>query len=350
MPGPELPVTDDADVAARALLRGGLVLLPTETVYGLAGRADDPEAVARIYVAKGRPLGHPVIVHVADAEVALDTTSPGAWIRDAPPYAQALADALWPGPMTLVLPRSRRANDDITGGQDTVAIRVPGHALARAVLASMDSQEPDAAPHGVAAPSANRFGRVSPTTAAHAIDELSGVLDPARDLALDGGPCDVGVESTIIDCTGELPVILRPGGITEADIIRATGLIPAIGNAARVRVPGSLPSHYAPQAKVVLAPDSEASQAYAEAAVEGGLALDRIGLIAPATMPDLAGIVRLAAPPSAAAYAQQVYAALRHADAAGLALVIAIPPADGDDGPSAAVIDRLTRASAPRPR
>ncbi|MFM9134680.1 MAG: L-threonylcarbamoyladenylate synthase [bacterium] len=211
-------LVEDPAAVARALLAGRLAILPTETVYGLAARADDPVAIARLYAAKGRPVDHPVIVHAHDAAV-LDPAA--GWVRDAPAYARDLAAAYWPGPMTLVLARGPRAGDDVTGGQDTVAVRVPAHPGARAALAGMDGQDPARAPHGVAAPSANRFGRVSPTTVRHALDELDGVLD-ADDVALDGGECCVGLESALVDCKGGPPRILRPGALTAADGVGPT--------------------------------------------------------------------------------------------------------------------------------
>ena len=343
MPGQHIPVASGPAAAGDALLAGGLVVLPTETVYGLAGNAANPAAVARIYEVKGRPTDHPVIVHVADAASALRID--GGWAREVPDYARALADSLWPGPMTLVLPRSARATDQVTGGQDTVALRVPGHPVARAVIAAMDAAAPGGAPHGVAAPSANRFGGVSPTTLGHALADIGDALDPARDLALDGGPCDVGVESTIIDCTGSTPRILRFGGISAADVERVTGIVPELGGS--IRVPGALASHYAPRAVVVIAPDADAAAAYADAAVETGLAPERIALLAPADIPDIDGTSRLAAPRSAEEYAHVLYAAFRGADDRDVEFIIAVPPVK--DGMGAAVIDRLRRASAPRP-
>lgn len=340
--------TTDPRSAAEVLLAGGLVLLPTETVYGLAARADDPAAVARVYAVKGRPERHPVIVHLADPAEAIDPGAPGAWIAQVPTFAEKLAAAHWPGPLTLVLPRSRRATDDITGGQDTVAVRVPAHPLAREVLQAMDELDPDGAPHAVVAPSANRFGRVSPTTVQHALDELADILDADRDLALDGGPCTVGLESTIVDCTAEAPRILRPGGITAGDVVRAAGPLAAESGTAAPRVPGALPSHYAPRARLAIAIDGEAAGAYADAATEGGLEQARIALLAPAGVPDLPGVVRLAAPVTAEEYARVLYATMREADARGIEFLVVVPPEADGDGISAAVLDRLRRAAAPR--
>jgi L-threonylcarbamoyladenylate synthase len=339
-------MTSDPRAAAAALLDGALVVLPTETVYGLAGSADDANAVARIYAVKGRPSQHPVIVHLADATGALDVEA--GWVREVPAYAAALARAFWPGPMTLVLPRGARATDAITGGQDTVAVRVPGHDLAHRVLAAMDEIDAAGAPHGVAAPSANRFGRVSPTTAQHALDELSDHLDLQRDLVLDGGACSVGVESTIIDCTGDQPRILRPGGVSVADVARIAGSVALHAAPGSPRVPGGLPSHYAPQAAIALAGDEEAAQAYVDAANEGGLDSTLIGCIAPSTVGEISGAIRLASPSTGDEYARILYAALRSADDRGLRFVVAVPPAPDAGGISGAIIDRLRRAAAPR--
>lgn len=337
-----------ADAAAIALLAGQLAILPTETVYGLAARADDPSAVARIYTAKGRPLDHPVIVHVADANAALDTSSPQAWAREVPDYAQALADAFWPGPMSLVLARAPRSGDHVTGGQDTVALRVPGHHLARDVLRHMDELDPTNAPHGVAAPSANRFGRVSPTTAEHAVEEFIEVLEPEQFVVVDGGTSDVGVESTIIDCTGAVPRILRPGAVSAADVERVTGLVTA-ETGRGIRVPGALPSHYAPSAHLVLAPDGPALRAVIESSAEAGLAPSSVGVIAPGELDTPEGARRLLAPASHAEYARGLYAAMRAADREGLRMIVAIPPEPDEEGIGDAVADRLRRAAAPRP-
>lgn len=338
-------IPTDPRAAAAALLDGALVVLPTETVYGLAARADDPAAVARIYAVKGRPSAHPVIVHIADP--ALDPAVPGSWVREVPDYARALAQACWPGPLTLVLPRSGRATDDITGGQDTVAIRVPAHPDALDVLRSLDELDPAGAPHGVAAPSANLFGHVSPTTLGHALVDLGERLG-AADLAVDGGPSGVGIESTIVDCTGANPRILRPGGIGEAEIERITGLEVLDASASGIRVPGALPSHYAPAASIALAPDAEALAAYVDAAVIGGAREGTIGVVAPSAIATPEGSVRLLAAESVEAYARDLYDALRRADATGIAFIVAVPPDATDGGIGTAVADRLRRASAPR--
>ena len=318
--------TTDPRVAADALAAGRLVALPTETVYGLGARADLPHSIARVYAAKGRPADHPLIVHVR-GRAAL-----AAWARDVPSYAAALADAEWPGPLTLVLPRSTRAGDHVTGGQDTVALRVSSHLLMAEVMDALAGLVDD--PHvGIAAPSANRFGRVSPTTAEHVRAELDEVLAD-DDLVLDGGPSSVGVESTIVDCTGERPVILRPGRVSADDVTAITGL--DVGHHSVVRAPGTLASHYAPRARVRLVePDALSAPDPADATT---------GLLALAHVPTPIGMVRLSAPDSPESYAQSLYAALREADALGLTDVLAVPPPPGGIG--AAVTDRLTRAAA----
>lgn len=338
-------IAADTRAAAAALLEGSLVILPTETVYGLAGRADDASAVARIYSVKGRPSAHPVIVHIADT--TLDPVAPRSWVRDAPDYARALAQSCWPGPLTLVLPRSARATDDVTGGQDTVAIRVPAHPEALAVLRAMDELDPDGAPHGVAAPSANLFGHVSPTTLEHAIADLGDRLE-SGDLAVDGGACAVGVESTIVDCTGPRPRILRPGGVGAEDIERVTGIDVLDAAESGIRVPGALPSHYAPAASIALAADAEALEAYVDAAVIGGTDAALVGVIAPRGIATPDGAMRLLAPESADAYARGLYDALRRADTAGVVFIVAVLPDADAGGVSSAIIDRLRRASAPR--
>lgn len=312
--------------AAAALARGGLAVLPTETVYGLGARADLPRAIARVYATKGRPADHPLIVHLPGAE-GMD-----AWAVDIPDYARALADACWPGPLTLVLPRSPRARDAVTGGQDTVALRVPAHPVMREVLALLAHAVDDPVV-GIAAPSANRFGRVSPTTAAHAAAELESVLD-ATDVLLDGGPAKVGVESSIVDCTGPAPAVLRPGQVTAEEIAAITGL--AVGTGSRVRAPGTLPAHYAPAARVVLAEEEDLALTLPDRAT--------VGILALAGVPTPTGFVRLSAPADAEEYAQVLYAALREADELRLDAVLAVPPPT--EGIGIAVVDRLTRAAA----
>jgi len=321
-----MQLTTDPRVAAVRLRDGGLVAVPTETVYGLAARADDPHAVARIYAAKGRPADHPLIVHVANS-LALD-----AWASSVPEYARRLATAFWPGPMTLVLARSDRAGDFITGGQDSVALRVSSHPKMDDTLRALITLTNDPA-IGIAAPSANRFGKVSPTSAQHVRDEFAGIIGD-DDVILDGGESAVGVESTIIDCTDEIPRLLRAGAITVDDITRVTGLTPGLSST--VRASGTLESHYAPSAEVVIT-DAEglaASHSTDEA---------RIGVLALAAIPTPLGMVRLSAPESNEEYAHVLYAALREADALELTSVLAVLP--DDTGLGAAVIDRLRRAA-----
>lgn len=316
-------LTQDVDRAAAALAAGGLVGLPTETVYGLAANAEDVAAVARIFAVKGRPADHPLIVHLAGPGQLDD------WARAVPPYARRLAEALWPGPLTLILPRTPRAGDHVTGGQDTVGLRAPAHPVARQVLVATGL--------ALAAPSANRFGRVSPTTAAHVLAELGPLLDETRDVILDGGHCAVGVESAILDCTGEAPVVLRPGAVDEATV-REVGGVPVVERPSPVRAPGMLTSHYAPRARMLLAPDADAA---------GPLLAPLDGLLAPADVETPPGVVRLAAPADAVDYARILYAALREADALGLQQVVAVPPSG--NGIALAVADRLARAAASVP-
>ena len=307
-----------ADAMARAaehLKAGSLVAFPTETVYGLGADATNPDAVARIYTAKGRPADHPLIVHLGDMQDIAE------WSEEIPDYAIALARSFWPGPMTLILQRSSLAKDFITGGQETVGLRVPDHVIALALL----NEFKKLGGKGIAAPSANRFGHVSPTTSAAVTSELSDYLEE-NDLILDGGPSQVGVESTIIDCTEELPKILRPGAITKEMIIETTGLSIA-DSLSDIRVSGSLENHYSPAAKVVL-----------DIAPESG-----DGFIALANIETPAGVIRLASPQNNEEFARVLYTALRSADQQGLARVVVAQPA-GDDI-SVAIRDRLLRAS-----
>ncbi len=307
-----------ADAMARAaeqLKAGSLVAFPTETVYGLGADATNPNAVARIYKAKGRPGDHPLIVHIGEMQDIAE------WSNEIPDYAIALARSFWPGPMTLILKRSSLAKDFITGGQETVGLRVPDHVIALALL----NEFKKLGGKGIAAPSANRFGHVSPTTSAAVTAELSEYLEE-NDLILDGGPSQVGVESTIIDCTGELPKILRPGAITEEMITGVTGLVIA-DSVSDIRVSGSLENHYSPAAKVILD--------IAPASGDGFIALSNIETPA--------GVVRLASPQNNEEFARLLYTALRSADQQELARVVVAQPA-GDDI-SVAIRDRLLRAS-----
>jgi L-threonylcarbamoyladenylate synthase len=302
--------------AAANLLAGGLVAFPTETVYGLGAAACNANAVARIYAAKGRPADLPLIVHVASMDGL------GDWADDVPAYAISLARNFWPGPMTLVVNRSALAADFVTGGQDTVGVRVPNHPVALGLLEAFER----AGGKGVAAPSANRFGNVSPTTAQAVSDELRDYLADG-DLILDGGPCDVGVESTIIDCTGDAPKILRPGAVTEEMIERSTGLDVLGADGIAIRVSGSLESHYSPIAAVVLDQSPVAGQ----------------GFIAASRRVTPTGVIRLSAPKNANEFARDLYAALRKADELGLKEVVVEQPQG--DGIEVAIRDRLSRAA-----
>jgi L-threonylcarbamoyladenylate synthase len=286
-----------------------------------------------VYAAKGRPADHPLIVHVRDA-AALE-----GWVGEVPGYALRLVRALWPGPLTLVVPRGPRAGNHLTGGQDTVGLRAPDHPVAQAVLAGFGG--------GIAAPSANRFGRVSPTSAADVLEELSGALVEGLDVVLDGGPSRVGLESTILDCTGERPVVLRPGAIGPEQVAQAgrVEVDPAPARPTAVRAPGTLPAHYAPAAVVTVA-DAEAAGELLAVGVRDPQAPVRPldGLLAPAATPTPDGVVRLAAPEDDSAYAHALYRALREADALGLARVVAVPPT-GNGPLAAAISDRLRRAA-----
>lgn len=236
--------TSDIQQAAGVLRAGGLVALPTETVYGLGANAEDPAAVARIFQVKRRPPSHPLIVHIAAADQLDD------WVEEVPLAARLLAEYFWPGPLTLVLRRGRRVPLEATGGLETVAVRVPDHPVALALLSAFGG--------GVTAPSANRFGSVSPTTAHHVRAELGDGVD----FVLDGGSCEVGVESTIVDVTGATPAILRPGGVTREDLEAVLGRPLSVPSTSGVRVPGQHPSHYAPRARVVLVePEKVVSEA-----------------------------------------------------------------------------------------
>ena len=305
-----------ADAAAN-LLAGGLVAFPTETVYGLGADACNADAVARIYSVKGRPADHPLIVHVASMDAL------GDWADDVPEYAISLARDFWPGPMTLVVKKSGLAGDFVTGGQDTVGLRVPNHPVALGLLEAFAK----AGGKGVAAPSANRFGNVSPTTAQAVADELGDYLADG-DQILDGGTCDVGVESTIIDCTGDVPKILRPGAITAQMIAESAGLeVGGVVEESAIRVSGSLEAHYAPVAAVVLDQSPVAGQ----------------GFIAMADVVAGDGVVRLAAPKTHDEFARVLYSALRAADEKGLETVVVAQPQG--DGIAIAIRDRLKRAA-----
>jgi L-threonylcarbamoyladenylate synthase len=306
--------------AATTLMGGKLVAFPTETVYGLGADATNKDAVARIYQVKGRPSDHPLIVHISSA-AHLDK-----WASEIPEYAIKLARTFWPGPMTLILPRTEIAKDFITGGQNNIGIRVPSHTVALALLKAFEDQ----GGLGVAAPSANRFGKVSPTNAQAVTDELSNYLT-SDDLILDGGSCEVGVESTIIDCTKDKPIILRPGAVTIEMIQDVLGI--SIGTQSltttsnQIKASGLLESHYAPKAKVLLS----------------GVPTTGDGLIALASFVTPAGVVRLAQPATNEAYAKILYEAFRLADRKGIQRVFVIPP-EGS-GIAIAINDRLAKSA-----
>jgi L-threonylcarbamoyladenylate synthase len=306
--------------AAATLIKGDLVAFPTETVYGLGADATNKDAIARIYKVKGRPEGHPLIVHISSMG-NLDK-----WARDIPEYAVKLARTFWPGPMTLVLPRTDLAKDFITGSQDNVGIRIPSHTVALALLKEFEDQ----GGLGIAAPSANRFGAVSPTTATAGEIELADFLSE-NDQILDGGPCLVGVESTIIDCTQNKPSILRPGAVTKEMIEDTLGITIDLNTSnsgsIQIKAAGLLESHYAPNAKIFLTGTPTLG--------DGFIALD--SFITPA------GALRLASPKTNKEYAQVLYEAFRLADIKGLRRVFVIPPTG--DGIAVAINDRLSKSA-----
>ena len=306
--------------AAAALIKGDLLAFPTETVYGLGADATNEDAIAKIYKVKGRPVGHPLIVHISSL-ANLDK-----WARDIPEYAVKLARAFWPGPMTLILPRTDIAKDFITGGQDNVGIRVPSHPVALALLKEFESL----GGLGVAAPSANRFGAVSPTTARAVEIELADFLS-TKDQILDGGPCLVGVESTIINCTQNKPSILRPGAVTKEMIENTLGITIELNTSnsesVQIKAAGLLESHYAPIAKVFL---------------NGSPTLGD-GFIALNSYTTPVGALRLASPKTNEEYAQVLYEAFRLADIKCLWRVFVIPPTG--DGIAVAINDRLAKSA-----
>jgi L-threonylcarbamoyladenylate synthase len=315
---------DALATAAQSLREGSLVAFPTETVYGLGADATNAQAVARIYEVKGRPSDHPLIVHIADLRYLEQ------WILEIPEFAIALARKFWPGPMTLILQRSELAKDFITGGQGTVGIRIPDNSLALGLLDAFHKL----GGAGIAAPSANRFGQVSPTTAAAVTEELGDYLLDS-DLVLDGGQSAVGVESTIIDCTGELPRILRPGAITLEMIEEVTGLKVSDSTEKKsdvfrledIRVSGSLENHYAPMAKVFL--DQQP--------------VDGSGFIALESIDTPDGVIRLAAPDSIEEFARVLYSALREGDHQNLDSIYVAQPTG--EGLAVAIRDRLSRSA-----
>ena len=305
--------------AAEILRAGGLVAFPTETVYGLGADAASQKAVARLYVVKRRPSEHPVIVHFSSPDQAF------AWAREVPPTAEMLADKFWPGPLTLILKRSERAKDFVTGGQDTVGLRVPSHPVAQELLKTFAG--------AIAAPSANRFGLVSPTTAAHVREDLGKDVD----LVLEGGPSEVGIESTILDLSGAVPALLRPGHISREDVRKILGTDVLEKASASPRHPGGLERHYAPRTPARLVPayglDKAITELKAKVAV---LAFSR---------PDERVDYWLRMPREPQAYAQRLYAALRELDSTGCERILVESPPDSPEW--AAVTDRLRRACGP---
>jgi L-threonylcarbamoyladenylate synthase len=301
----------DLDEAVAVLRAGGLVAFPTETVYGLGADAANPEAVRRVYRVKGRPAGHPLIVHVASVGAV------ERWATAIPRAASALAEACWPGPLTLLLRRRPDVDATVTGGRDTIGLRVPAHPLALALLEAFGG--------GIAAPSANHFGRVSPTTAAHVRADLGDEVD----LVLDGGPRAVGVESTIVDVTIDPPAVLRPGGIPIEALEAIVGGPVRAEEGGVSRAPGMLASHYAPKARVELVEDGWAARRRVEELLASGV---RAELLDPGADPDH--------------YARHLYEWLRAADQAGVETLVAVPPPA--TGLGWAVRDRLRKAAAPR--
>ncbi len=308
---------NEIKMAAKALMDGNLVVFPTETVYGLGADAENENAVSRVYSVKGRPKDHPLIVHISSKKQL------GNWARDIPDYATKLANEFWPGPMTLILKKSELAKDFITGGQESIGLRVPNQQVALKLLQEFEGL----GGLGIAAPSANRFGSISPTTTGAVKIELRSFLG-GKDLILDGGQCTVGVESSIIDCTKDAPVVLRPGAVSIEMIETVTGFKGILNSTvSNIKTSGLLESHYAPKAKVFL----------------GVPARPGDGFLAFAEIPTPNGAVRLASPKSDEEYAQVLYSALRLGDQYGLKNIIVVEPAG--DGLSVAIRDRLKKAA-----
>ncbi len=323
------------EAAARRLAAGSLVGMPTETVYGLAADAGNASAVQRIFETKGRPSDHPLIVHLPPAAADGWRAAVAPFAREAPDFAVALMQAFWPGPLTLILPRRPEVAAVAAGGQDSVGLRCPSHPAAQALLVAARAH----GVHGVAAPSANRFGRVSPTTAAHVADEFAALPDDAL-LILDGGPCPVGIESTIVDCSRGTPVLLRPGAITPAQIEAACGEPVRERDEAAPRASGTLESHYAPRARLRLMP---AQQLQAALDVLGADA-KHIAVYARGTLRAARNVPQRRMPDDAAAAAQALFAVLRELDATGVKLIWVETPPEGAEWDG--VRDRLQRAAA----
>jgi len=319
---------EDIARAAAILRAGGLVAFPTETVYGLGADASNPAAVAKIFAAKGRPQDHPLIVHLGSIELLPQ------WAREIPPAAQKLAAAFWPGPLTLILERARDVPDCVTGGQDTVGLRIPGHPVALELLKAFAGEEGGRAFSGVAAPSANKFGRISPTTAEHVRAELGAAVD----CVLDGGECGVGIESTIVDLSRGRAVLLRPGEITPAQIAAVLGAEVEPPDAAAPRVSGALDSHYAPRTPLDLVAAADLPARLA--ALRG----KKLAVLARAEAPaGLKDVSWQTAPRAAAGYAHELYASLRRLDALGCAAILVEAPPSAPEWQG--VNDRLKRAS-----
>ena len=324
----EIAGIEAIDRAAAILREGGLVAFPTETVYGLGADAGNPDALQRLYRAKQRPAAHPVIVHLASAAEL------PRWAAEVPPHAEKLIAAFWPGPLTLVVRRAAHVLDAVTGGQDTVALRVPDHPLALALLEAFRGPDDGSCVRGVAAPSANRFGKISPTSAEHARADLGRDVD----LILDGGACEVGIESTIVDVSGEVPAILRPGRITAAQTETLLGVQLAAPSASSPSAPGSLPAHYAPRAKARLA---KRVQIIEELVTNRGR---RIAVLAlEVSVPRLAASLTAVESVVPASYARALYENLRRLDATGADLILIETPPDTPAW--AGVLDRLRRAT-----
>ncbi len=336
-----LPTGEPLEKALEVLERGGLVAFPTETVYGLGADAENTAAVERIFAVKGRPVSHPLIVHIGTAD-QLD-----AWAESVTAPARRLAAACWPGPLTLVLARRSRVPDVVTGGGATVGLRVPSHPLAQALLEAFAARRTGGA--AVAAPSANRFGQVSPTTAAHVRADLGDAVD----LVLDGGPSQVGVESTIVDCQGADPEVLRLGGVSLERLAEVLGAPPRLASAVRaptesdpasgapVRASGMTGAHYAPQARVELAGEAGEAVVSANRLAEAGRV---VAVLAPTVLDGLdPGIIELEPAGPSSDYARVLYDRLRQADRLGATDIVAVVPPPGGLGD--AVRDRLTRAA-----
>lgn len=321
--------TTDVACGAKALSQGKLVAFATETVYGLGADATNPAAVGRIFSTKGRPVGHPLIVHVASVDSAI------AWCDPSEAQAEMLAvlsDSFWPGPLTIILPRSALAAPQTVGGLTTIGLRVPSHPVALELLGQFGG--------GIAAPSANRFGKVSPTTAQHVVDDLGSEVD----VVLDGGPCEVGVESTIVSLVDDQPVLLRAGGVTRVQLAAALGmpvLAVADSQAPTVKAPGMLRSHYAPDAEVELIGASDIEARLASAACDGS---NTVGVVAPFEVGHRPSWIL---PDDSRGYAQRLYEVLRQADSANVDILLVVPPTGGDL--VEAVGDRLCKAASPRP-